>query len=127
MANDRSGGGGAYLGWFLLGATLGGLAGLLLAALILPAFAQDAVPPKKEDPKKPAPPDPDDFRRFFKKPETVVEYWERIANVRSALVTKPSPLTSVSSPLPLWPSAAVILAISVSSTTPSPLTSPSRR
>jgi len=30
MANDRSGGGGAYLGWFLLGATVGGLAGLLL-------------------------------------------------------------------------------------------------
>ena len=30
MATDRSGGGGGYLGWFLLGATLGGLAGLLL-------------------------------------------------------------------------------------------------
>ena len=30
MANDRGGGGGAYLGWFLLGATLGGLAALLL-------------------------------------------------------------------------------------------------
>ena len=30
MTSDRSGGGGAYLGWFLLGATLGGLAGLLL-------------------------------------------------------------------------------------------------
>jgi len=29
MATDR-GGAGAYLGWFLLGATLGGLAGLLL-------------------------------------------------------------------------------------------------
>jgi gas vesicle protein len=29
MANDR-GGGGAYLGWFLFGATLGGLAALLL-------------------------------------------------------------------------------------------------
>ena len=29
MTRDRSGGG-AYLGWFLLGATLGGLAGLLL-------------------------------------------------------------------------------------------------
>ena len=28
MANDRGGGG--YLGWFLLGATLGGLAALLL-------------------------------------------------------------------------------------------------
>lgn len=31
MANERSGGGaGAYLGWFLLGATLGGLAALLV-------------------------------------------------------------------------------------------------
>ena len=30
MTGDRSGSGGAYLGWFLLGATLGGLAGLLL-------------------------------------------------------------------------------------------------
>jgi gas vesicle protein len=30
MSSDRSGAGGAYLGWFLLGATLGGLAGLLL-------------------------------------------------------------------------------------------------
>ena len=30
MGSDRTGGGGAYLGWFLLGATLGGLAGLLL-------------------------------------------------------------------------------------------------
>ena len=29
MANDRDGGGG-YLGWFLLGATLGGLTALLL-------------------------------------------------------------------------------------------------
>ena len=29
MSDDR-GGGGAYLGWFLLGATLGALAGLLL-------------------------------------------------------------------------------------------------
>ena len=30
MATDRGGGAGGYLGWFLLGATLGGLAGLLL-------------------------------------------------------------------------------------------------
>ena len=30
MANDQGGGGGAYLGWFLLGATLGGLTALLL-------------------------------------------------------------------------------------------------
>ena len=30
MATDRGGGPGAYLGWFLFGATVGGLAGLLL-------------------------------------------------------------------------------------------------
>lgn len=30
MANDRGGSGGAYLGWFLLGVTVGGLAALLL-------------------------------------------------------------------------------------------------
>ena len=30
MATDRGGGAGAYLGWFLLGATVGALAGLLL-------------------------------------------------------------------------------------------------
>jgi len=30
MARNRGGGGGAYLGWFLFGATLGGLAALLL-------------------------------------------------------------------------------------------------
>ncbi len=30
MATERSGSAGGYLGWFLLGATLGGLAGLLL-------------------------------------------------------------------------------------------------
>ena len=30
MASDRSGNGGAYLGWFLFGATLGGLTALLL-------------------------------------------------------------------------------------------------
>ena len=30
MATDRSDSAGGYLGWFLLGATLGGIAGLLL-------------------------------------------------------------------------------------------------
>jgi gas vesicle protein len=30
MANDRGGAAGAYLGWFLFGATIGGLAALLL-------------------------------------------------------------------------------------------------
>ena len=30
MASDRSGSGGAYLGWFLFGATLGGITALLL-------------------------------------------------------------------------------------------------
>jgi gas vesicle protein len=31
MARNRGGGGGAYLGWFLFGATLGGLTALLLS------------------------------------------------------------------------------------------------